>query len=76
VILPRKASADMSPTDVLAARNRLAVISRHHGTQHPDTLKAHAALTEAKLRREILAADDLDTEQRSQLAALLLGGAA
>jgi hypothetical protein len=66
----------MSPNDVLSARNRLATLTRHHGRQHPDTLKARAALTEAKLRRDIIAADDLDASQRARLAGLILGGAA
>ncbi len=66
----------MSPNDVLTARNRLATTSRHHGPNHPDTLKARAALTEAKLRRDIIAAVGLTADQRARLAALMLGGAA
>jgi hypothetical protein len=66
----------MSPNPVLTARNRVAVLTRHNGPDHPDTLKARAALAEAKLRRDIIAADDLDSDQRARLAALILGGAA
>lgn len=66
----------MAPNPVQIARNKLAAQTKHHGPDHPSTLKARAALTEAKLRRDILAAEALDASQRSHLAALLLGGAA
>lgn len=65
----------VAPTNVQLARNRLAVLTRHHGPDHPLTVKARAALAEAKLRRDILAAD-LDAEQRNRLAHVILGGAA
>lgn len=65
----------MPTTEVQAARNRLAAFTRHHGPTHPSTTKARAALTEAKLRIQIAQAQDLDAEQRVQLATLILGGA-
>ena len=63
-------------TTVQVARNRMAVLTRHHGPDDPNTIKARAALTEAKLRRDIMAADNLDSDQRNRLASLLLAGAA
>ena len=61
--------------DVTRANNRLAALHKHHPADHPLILAARADLYEATLRRDILAAD-LNTEQRSRLAALILGVAA
>jgi hypothetical protein len=59
----------------MRAHNRLAALHKHHADTDPQVISARAALAEAKLRRDILAAD-LDNDQRTRLAALLLGGAA
>jgi uncharacterized protein involved in exopolysaccharide biosynthesis len=62
-------------TDARRARNRLAALSKHHAPDHPRVAAARADLAAVKLRAEIEAAT-LRPDQRAELAALLLGGAA
>lgn len=64
----------MTP-DVLAARNRAAALSKHHGPNDPRVREARAHLAELRLRDQITGTD-LPTDARARLAALLLGGAA
>ncbi len=60
-------------TELVSARQRANALSRHRGPDHPSVVEARARLAELQLAEKI-SATPLSPEQRSRLAALLLGG--
>lgn len=68
----------MSNTDVYIRRARLAVLSRHHGPDHPLTIEARQALGEEKfvnaVQRALEAAPPLSDAVRQRVVGLLTVG--